>query len=173
MLPLMGGATVIGSGGSGVAVTVVLAVGPLACVAVMVAVPSESAVARPPDAVMVVTVGLLLVHVTAVTRVCVLLSLYVPVAVNWRVRPMVLVGFWGLMVRLTRTGAVTVNAVFTVIPAACVAVIVVSPTVRAVARPPGEAMVATPMLLLAQATLPVRSWVVPSVKVPVAVNWTV
>jgi hypothetical protein len=58
-----------------VEVRVVLAVGPLGCVAVMVVVPSARAVARPPGRVIVATVTLLLVHVTAVVRVWVVPSL--------------------------------------------------------------------------------------------------
>jgi hypothetical protein len=72
---LTGGATVPGSGGSGVATRVVLAITPLGCVAVIVVVPSARAVARPLDGVMVATVGVLLVQVTAVVSDCLLPSL--------------------------------------------------------------------------------------------------
>ncbi len=54
-------------------------------------------------------------------------------------------------------------------PSGCVAVMVVLPMARAVART-AASIVATRGSLLVQVTVVVRSWVVPSVRVPVAVN---
>jgi hypothetical protein len=57
---------------------------------------------------------------------------------------------------------VPVKVVCAVGPLGCVAVMVVVPSARAVARPPGEVIVATTGLLLLHATAPVRSWLEPS-----------
>jgi hypothetical protein len=57
----------------------------------------------------------------------------------------------------------TVKVVLAIGVPGYVAVMIVVPGVRAVARPPGEVMVATAGLLLVQVTAALRSLVVPSV----------
>ncbi|MBA7684674.1 hypothetical protein ES703_93080 [subsurface metagenome] len=78
-----------------------------------------------------------------------------PVAVNCCVLPSGTVGLAGVTVMETSSAAVTVRVVEPLIPVAgSVAVIVVVPGARAVARPP-VAIVATGVLELAQVTAPV------------------
>jgi hypothetical protein len=80
-------------------------------------------------------------HVTEVVKFCVLLSVYVPVAVNCCVRPLVIVGFAGVTAIDCRVAAVTVSTVEPTTPS--VALIVLVPTPAPVAKPP-VVMVAVP-----------------------------
>jgi hypothetical protein len=114
---------------------------------------------------MVATLGVSLVQVTAPVTSCVVPSVRVPVAWNWSEAPRASVGFKGAMAILARMGGVTVRVAVaeTVVVFVIVAVMVVVPGLRPVARPPGEVIVATVSLLLVQVAVPVSSWVVASV----------
>ena len=72
--------------------------------------PGATPVARPP-LVIVATAVLEEVHVTTAVRFCILLSLYVPVAVNCCVDPLTMVELAGVTTRDTNTGGVTVKLV--------------------------------------------------------------
>src|SRR2546426_2820142 len=87
----------------------------LPSVAVIVAVPAPSAVARPFDPLallIVATPGLDELQVTWVVRSCIVLSLKVPVAVNCRVSPSGRLGLAGVTAIVDRVAAVTVSVVF-------------------------------------------------------------
>jgi hypothetical protein len=93
-------------------------------VAVMVAVPTPVPVANPLLA-MVATVAEDELQVTELVRVCVLPSLYVPVAANCWLAPLAIDALPGLTDNDTRTGAVTANVAEPVIvPEAAVIVAV-------------------------------------------------
>jgi hypothetical protein len=135
--------------------------------AVMEELPAETAVARP-AALMVATAGAAEAQVTLAVRFCVLLSVNVPVAVNCCVSPLATDGLAGVTAMDCSAAAVTVSVVDPeTIPE--VAVIVEEPTPVAVAKPAAE-IVATADEDEFHATEPVRFWVLPSLKVPVAVN---
>ena len=102
-------------------------------VALIVLVPTATAVANPP-VVMVAFAVVPDAHVTEVVRFCVLLSLYVPVAVKCCVRPLVIVGFAGVTAIDCRVAAVTVSTVEPTTPS--VALIVLVPTPAPVVNPP-------------------------------------
>ena len=105
---------------------------------------------------------------TVSVRFCVEPSLYVPVAVNCSVSPFGTDGLTGVNAIDFRVAARTVSVVEpTTLPS--VAVIVVAPVASVEARPVVE-IVAAAVFDDAQMTEPVRFCVVPSVKVPVAVN---
>jgi hypothetical protein len=111
-------------------------------------------------------------QVTAVVRFCVVLSEYVPRAVNCRVVPLTMLGLVGVTAIDTRVAEVTVSVVDPGIPPS-VAVIVVEPAATEVAKPLEPAallMVATPAADGLQATAVVRFCVVLSEYVPIAVN---
>ncbi len=74
--------------------------------AVMVAAPAETAVASPLPELIVATDGLDEVQVTCVVMSCVVLSEYVPLAINCWVAPTETVGFAGVTVIKVREGAV-------------------------------------------------------------------
>ena len=81
-------------------------------VAVMTVVPTPRAVARPrePSALeMVATAGVADAHVTCDVRSCVVPSVYVPVAMNWTVVPLAVVGFTGLTAMELSVAAVTTS----------------------------------------------------------------
>ena len=78
-------------------------------VALMVLVPTATAVAIPPAAMVAVAV-VPEAQVTEAVRFCVLLSLYVPVAVNCCVRPLAIDGLVGITVIDCSVAAVTVSA---------------------------------------------------------------
>jgi hypothetical protein len=151
-----------------------------ASVAVIVVVPSPTgwAVARPsdPDALLIVAIfSSDELQVTVVVRSCVLLSVYVPVAVNCCVAVLEMLAVSGVMAIEASVAAVTVSpAVPWTDPS--VAVIVTEPTPAPVANPYVPAallIVATPRFDELQVTDAVRSCVLLSVYVPVAVNWFV
>jgi len=147
-------------------------------VAVIVAVPCPTLVANPivaPVLLMVAVVGVSELHCTAEVRGCVLPSVYVPVAVNCSVVPRAIEGVAGVIAIVTRAAAVTVSTVDPLIEPD-VAVIVAVPCPTLVANP----MVAPVLLMVAvvgvselHCTTEVRFCVLPSVKVPVAVNCSV
>src|SRR5207248_492435 len=133
----------------------------------IVVVPTVAALARPaePAALEIdATVGVAELQATASVRSCVLPSVKVPVAVNWREVPLAIVGVVGVTAIETSVAAVTVSVV---VPP-MVAEIVVAPTATPVARPPVAAIVAAGVADEAQAACAVTSWRVPSVKTPVA-----
>ena len=107
-------------------------------------------------------------HVTLIVRSCVLVSLYVPVAVNCFVRPFAMYGSFGLTLMDCSTGLVTVSPVEPeMLPDA--APIVDMPVPVPVARP-SSLIFATDVVEEDHLTLSVRFLVLPSVYVPVAVN---
>ena len=122
-------------------------------VALMVLLPVLFAVAKPPVA-MVATPVVADAQVTKPVRFWVLLSLYVPVAVNCSVRPLAIEGFAGVTAMDCRVAAVTVSKVEPEIEFR-VAPMVLLPVLLAVARPPA-AMVATPVVADAHVTEAVR-----------------
>jgi hypothetical protein len=136
-------------------------------VAVMVEVPTPAPVARPAALIVAVAVVPEL-HVTVPVKFCVEPSLNVPVAVNCCVAPLVIEGFAGVTAIDCNVAAVTVRTVEPLI-APDVALIVEVPTPAPLATPAAliVAVVVVPEL---HVTLDVRFWVVPSLKVPVAVN---
>src|SRR5580698_2783626 len=77
-------------------------------VALMVLVPTPTPVAKPPAVIVAVAV-VPEAHVTEVVRFCVLLSLYVPVAVNCCVAPLAIDGFAGVTAIDCSVAPVTVN----------------------------------------------------------------
>jgi len=147
----------------------------LPSVAVIMVVPAATDVARPFDPLallIVATPGLDELQVTWVVRSCIVLSLKVPVAVNCRVSPSGRLGLAGVTAIVDRVAAVTVSVVFPE-TSPKVAVIVVEPTATELASPwdpPALLIVATPVADELQVTWVVRSCVVLSLKVPVAVN---
>ena len=140
-------------------------------VAVMVAVPAATAVARP-LLLTVATDVLDEVQVTCVVISWVVPSEYVPEAVNCWVVPTGMLGLAGVTAMEDRVAEVTVRVVLPeILPE--VAVMVAVPAATAVARPL-LLTVATDVLDEVQVTCVVISWVVPSEYVPVAVNcWVV
>ena len=128
-------------------------------VALMVLVPIAAAVAKPPLAMVAVAV-VPDAQVTEAVTFFVLLSVYVPVAVNCCVRPLAIDGLAGVTAMDCSVAAVTVN---TVEPATDpdVAPIVLVPTPAPVAKPP-LVMVAVPVVPDAQVTEAVRFCTLPS-----------
>ena len=122
-------------------------------VALIVLVPTATAVANPP-ALMVAVVVVPEAHVTEAVRFCVLLSLYVPVAVNCCVRPLATEGLAGVTAMDFRVAAVTVSTVDPTIDPD-VALMVLVPTATAVAIP-AEPMVAVAVVPDAHVTEAVR-----------------
>jgi hypothetical protein len=129
-------------------------------------VPVDSAVARP--AASICTAGLELAQLTDDVMSCVVPSLYVAVAVNCVVVPTANVGFEGVTVIDTTVAGVTVRVVLLVVEL-YVAVIVVVPAPTVVASP-FESIVAVDVDELDHTTELLKSCVVPSAYVPVAVN---
>lgn len=160
------GVTVIAVNAAGVTVSTVE---PLMafCAAVIVVVPTEPAAASP---------KLLIVAAaefdddqrTWLLRSCVLLSEYLPVAVNCCVDPTASEGFAGLTVMEVSTGCITVRNVDPEI-AFRAALIDVVPTATPVATPE-LAIVAAAGFVDVHVTWLVRSFVLPSEYLPVAVN---
>jgi hypothetical protein len=111
-------------------------------------------------------------QVTVVVRFCVDPSEYVPVAVNCWVVPSAMLGLDGVITRDTSVAGVTVSvALADMLPD--VAVIVVEPAATGVASPFEPVVlpiVATDVADELQVTDAVRSWVVLSENVPVAMN---
>src|SRR5208337_1565110 len=139
----------------------------LPSVALMVDGPVATAVANPP-LVMVATDVVAEAQVTWLVRFCVVLSEYVPVAVNCCVCPLGTLGLPGVTAIDCSTAALTVITVEPLILPS-VALMVDGPVATAVANPP-LVMVATDVVAEAQVTWLVRFCVVLSEYVPVAVN---
>ena len=163
--------TAIDTSTAEVTVNVVVPEMPLdASVARIVVAPTATLVASPP--LTVATPMLVELHVAAVVRFCVVLSLNVPVAVNCSVNPIAIDGFVGTTAIDMSTADVTVNVVVPKMPLdASVARIVVAPTATLVASPPPT--VATPTSVELHVAVVVRFCVVLSLNVPVAVNCSV
>ena len=122
-------------------------------VAVIVLVPTATAVAKP-TAVIVAVAVVPELQVTWLVRFCVLLSEYVPVAVNCCVNPFATDGFAGVTAIDTNVAAPTVNTVEP-LTAPSDAPIVLVPTATAVASPPAV-IVAVAVVPELQVTDPVR-----------------
>jgi hypothetical protein len=143
-------------------------------VAPMSVVPVPRLVARPVLLMLAVN-GVSELQVTVAVRSCVVPSVKVPVAVNCCAVPKAIEGFPGVTAIDTSTAAVTLRVVLP-LTEADVAVIVAVPVPTLVASPfwlVTLLMVATLGVSLPHSTLSVTFCVVPSVKVPVAVNWSV
>jgi hypothetical protein len=156
---------------TGVAVTVNVAVGedvtpPKA--AVIALVPPVTPVASP-AAEMLATAGVPELQVAVLVISFVDLSEYVAVAVNCCVFPTTIEAVAGVTAMLTTVGAVTVNVAGADVFPAAVAVMFVLPVATAVANPLPE-IVATLVLADAHVAELVRSFVLLSEYVPVAVN---
>ncbi|MFT4840901.1 MAG: hypothetical protein ACI90M_001359, partial [Candidatus Azotimanducaceae bacterium] len=127
-----------------------------------------------PALLMVATAGAAELHVTVEVRSCIVLSLYVPVAVNCCVVPNAIEGVGGVTANDTSTAGVTVSVVESLTPLpASIAVIVVVPCAALVASPslpPALLMIATAGDVELHVTVDVRSCVVLSLYVPVAAN---
>jgi len=140
--------------------------------AVMLLEPTPAPVARPavlPPVLMVATAGFEDDHVTETVRSWLVPSLKTPTALNRSVVSLAIEGFSVLMVKECSTAAVTVSGrMFDVIPS-LVALMLVEPTSTPNAEPVGLT-VAAAVFVDAQVAEFVRSFVVPSLKVPVAVN---
>jgi hypothetical protein len=136
-------------------------------VALIVLVPAATAVANPPELMVAVPV-VPEAHVMEAVRFCVLLSLYVPVAVNCCVNPATTDGFAGVT---AIDCSVTVDTVSKVEPTTDpnVALMVLIPTASAEANPPAV-MVAVAVEPEAHVTEAVRFCVLLSLYVPVAVS---
>src|SRR5215468_3195643 len=160
-----------------VAEVTVSAVAPLIAprAALMLVVPAATVLARPlePAALEIVAAAVLEeAQVTWVVRSWVVPSVKMPVALKARVSGTGRLGLGGVTWIVARVAGVTVR-VAGPLTAPSVAEMVVVPTARVVAKPWDPAaleMVATLVIEYAQVTCVVRSWVEPSVKVPVAVN---
>ncbi len=140
-------------------------------VAVTVVEPAATDVARPfePVALLIVATPVLdELQVTVVVRFCVVLSENVPVAVNCWVVPLAMLGLAGVIARDTSVAGFTVSAVDPdILPD--VALIVVVPAATAATKP--ELLIVAALVLdELQVTAGVRSCVVLSENVPVAVN---
>jgi hypothetical protein len=157
-----------------VTVSVVVPVTPWK-VALIVAVPAATAVASPglPAALLIVaTLGFAELQVTEDVNACVVPSGRIPVATNCKVVPSAMVAMDGVTVIAASVPGMTVRVVVPMRPWK-VALILVVPAVTAVACPGLPAallIVATPGTEEAQVTVVVRSWLVPSLKMPTAVN---
>jgi hypothetical protein len=175
------GVTEIDTRRAAVTVSVVEAETPeVGSAAVMVVVPVESVEARPFDEAAFETDATAVFaddQVTLAVRSCVDAFVYFPVAVNCVVRPRGVEGAVGVMEIDVSSAAVTVSVVEPETPdPAAVALIAVDPTASAVAtpaEPDAFETLAIEELDDAHVTEAVRSWVEPSVYVPVAVNWRV
>jgi hypothetical protein len=136
-------------------------------VAEMVEVPTPAPVARP-AAVIVAVAVFDEVHVAVLVRFWVVPSLKVPVAVNCCVVPFTIDGFTGVTAIDWSVAAVMVSVVEPTIEDD-VALIVEVPTAVPVARP-ADVIVAVAAFDELHVAVLVRFCVVPSLKVPVAVN---
>jgi hypothetical protein len=137
-------------------------------VAVMLETPTLRPVAKPPLAIVAVAV-LDEVHVTEEVTFCVEPLEKVPIAVNCWLAPTPILGLVGVTaIEVSVAGVTTKDTVGLVMPFT-VAVIPEVPILTPVARPV-LTMVATAVLEEAQVAVDVKFCVVPSEKVPVAVN---
>jgi len=139
--------------------------------AVICDVPTPAPVATPAE-VIVATVVVPDTHVAWLVKFCVLVSEYVPVAVNCSVVPFAIDGLTGVTAIDTSAAAVTVNVAGGLVTPFSAAVICEVPTPTAVATP-AELIVATVVVPDAHAACVVRFVVLLSVYVPVAVNGNV
>jgi hypothetical protein len=138
--------------------------------AVMALVPRVRPVARPlePDALLTVAIACAAeLQFAAVVRVCVVPSVYVPVAVSCRVLCCVvtllrMMGLVGVMAMDTSVAGVTVKVVVPDTPLRA-AVMVLEPTLSPFASPVAAPTEATVGALEVHAAMPVMSWVVASV----------
>src|SRR3954449_1632512 len=130
--------------------------------------PIETAVSNQVPLI-VATVAFEEVQMTELLRSCVLLSVNVPVAVSCSVKPMISELLGAVTVIDCRAAAVTVSAKVLEVTPLCAAVMLVEPMPEPVARPP-VLIVAAAVLEEAQVTEVVRICVLPSLKIPVAVN---
>jgi hypothetical protein len=136
-------------------------------VAAIVEVPTAAPLASP-EALIVAVAVVPEDQVTVDVRFCVVPSLNVPVAVNCCVAPLAIDGFAGVTAIDCSVAAVTVSKVEPLMDDD-VAVIVELPTPAPLARP-AALIVAIEVMPEDQVTVDVRFCVVPSLKVPVAVN---
>jgi hypothetical protein len=121
---------------------------------------------------MIATVASDELHVTTDVRSCVLLSVYVPVAVYCCAVPSAIVAFCGLIAINTRAAGFTTSVALALAEPEAMPIVVV-PVPAEVASPAVPVVlliVATPAAVELQCPLWVRSCTVPSVYVPVAVN---
>ena len=162
----LSGVTTIESSTASVTVSEAVPLTP-ARVAVMVVVPGIRVVAKPPAAIVATELSEL-VQVAVVVISAVEASEYVPVAVNCWVLPAATDGAAGVTAIETSSAPVTVKVVLPLMSPK-VAVMVVVPGVRVVAKPPA-AIVATEVSELDQVTVEDISAVEPLEYVPVAVN---
>lgn len=136
-------------------------------VAVIVVWPEEEEVAAP-LAFTVATDGVEELQLTEAVRFCVVPSLKDPIAVNASVVPAAMLGLSGVTVRTMRTAGVTVRTV----------ALLTEPAIAVIVAWPAEAPFATPIVVMVaidgweelQFTDVVRSCMLPSLKVPVALK---
>jgi len=136
--------------------------------AIMFADPVPCATANPAA----VTVTILVFEedqATEVVMFCVLPSVNVPIAVNWSVVPFAIEALAALMVIDCSVAAVIVRTIELEAIPFCVAVIVLVPAVAPVTRP-APLIVATDVFDEFHVTEFVRFCVLPSLKVPLALN---
>jgi len=136
--------------------------------AVMLLEPIATPVAKPLAPILTFA-GLEDVHVAVFVKVCVLPSLNVPIAVNCTLVPLAIEELFALMVIDCNVAAVTARAKLFEVTPFCVAVMLLEPTAAPVAIPV-LLMFTDGGLELFQVAVLVRFCVVPSLKVPVAVN---
>ena len=139
--------------------------------AVMIEVPGVNPFASPatPLTSILATAGFDELQLTVDVMFCVLPSVNVPVAVNWVVVDAAMETLEGETAMDTRAGAVTVREVLPLTPEDA-AVIMVDPMAALVAKPLLDIVAALEFEELQLAVF-VRSWLLPSVKVPIAMNW--
>ena len=178
------GDTLIEASVAGVTLSVVvpamLVDGSVAVIVVDPMLPLFGDVANPLDPFALLIVAIVVsdeLHVTDVVMGCVVLSVYVPVAMNWFVRPLAMLGFASVTAIDTSAALVTLSVVVPdMLVDGSIAVIVVGPVL------PLFGDVANPFdpfaLLIVEidvsdelhVTDAVRSWFVLSVNMPVALN---
>jgi hypothetical protein len=162
------GETAIDSSVGAVTVSTAVLLVMLPDVAVMLELPTPRPVATP-LALIEATAALAEFQVAEFVRSCVLLSVYVPVAVNDCVSPLPIEALLGATAMDFRVGAVTVSTAVLLVMLPDVAVMLELPTPTPVATPLAL-MDATATLAEFQVAEFVRSCVLLSVYVPVAVN---
>lgn len=139
--------------------------------ALMLADPTPCPVANP-DAFTLATLVFDETHVTELLMFCELPSVNVPVAVNWAVVPFAIEPLAALMVIERSTAVVMVRTIEFEVTPFCEALIVLVPAARPVASP-AALIVAIELFDEFHVTEFVSSCVLPSLKMPVAVNWAV
>jgi hypothetical protein len=139
--------------------------------AVICDVPTATPLARPAELIVATAVAAD-THVACVVRFCVLVSEYVPVAVNCSLVPLAIDGPTGVTAIDTSVAAATVNVSGGLVRPPNAAVICDVPTPMPVAKP-AELIVATPVVPDTHVACVVKFCVLLSVYVPVAVNCSV